>query len=65
LIIPGGLASLVIKIRDWYVGVVLRRQRPSTDVETPPDIDAMPSTDTDGTIESDDVRVPAGERSTT
>ncbi len=31
LIIPGGLASLVIKIRDWYVGVVLRRQ----DVEPP------------------------------
>ena len=28
LIIPGGLASLVIKIRDWYVGVVLRRQSP-------------------------------------
>jgi branched-chain amino acid transport system permease protein len=25
LIIPGGLASLVIKIRDWYVGVVVRR----------------------------------------
>jgi len=65
LIIPGGLASLVVKIRDWYVGVVLRRQRPSTDVETPPNIDAMPSTDTDVTIESDDVRVPAGERSTT
>ncbi len=67
LIIPGGLASLVIKIRDWYVGVVLRRQRVPTDVETPPDIDAMPSTDADvdGTIESDGVRVPAGERSTT
>ena len=28
LIIPGGLASLVIKIRDWYVGVVLRRRSP-------------------------------------
>ena len=67
LIIPGGLASLVIKIRDWYVGVVLRRQHVPADVETPPDIDAMPSTDTgvDGPIESDDVRVPAGERSTT
>ena len=26
LIIPGGLASLVIKIRDWYVDVVLRRR---------------------------------------
>jgi len=65
LIIPGGLASLVIKIRDWYVGVVLRRQRPSTDVETQPNIDAMRSTDTDVLIESDDVRVPAGERSTT
>ena len=26
LILPGGLASLVIKIRDWYVGVVLRRR---------------------------------------
>ncbi len=26
LIIPGGLASLVIKIRDWYVSVVLRRR---------------------------------------
>jgi len=67
LIIPGGLASLVIKIRDWYVGVVLRRQRVPTDVETPPDIEAMPSTDADvdGTTESDDVRVPAGERSTT
>ena len=28
LIIPGGLASLVIKIRDWYVGVVVRRRSP-------------------------------------
>ena len=26
LILPGGLASLVIKVRDWYVGVVLRRR---------------------------------------
>ena len=26
LIIPGGLASLVIKIRDWYVDVVLRHR---------------------------------------
>lgn len=26
LVVPGGLASLVIKIRDWYVGVVLRRR---------------------------------------
>ena len=26
LILPGGLASLVIKVRDWYVGVVLRQR---------------------------------------
>ena len=33
LIIPGGLASLVIKIRDWYVDVVLRhRGTESSDV---------------------------------
>ena len=37
LIIPGGLASLVIKIRDWYVGVVLRRNGiDPDDAMTPP-----------------------------
>ena len=65
LIIPGGLASLVIKIRDWYVGVVLRRRHVPIDVEITPNIEARPSTDVDGPAESDEVRVPVGERSTT
>ena len=34
LLIPGGLASLVIKIRDWYVSVVLRNHH---DAAAPPD----------------------------
>ena len=33
LILPGGLAGLVIKIRDWYVSVVLRRRSPTTTAE--------------------------------
>ena len=35
LIIPGGLASLVIKFRDWYVGVVLRRRPAASDPVVP------------------------------
>jgi branched-chain amino acid transport system permease protein len=36
LVIPGGLASLVIKIRDWYVGVVLRTKGLDLDDATTP-----------------------------
>ena len=39
LIIPGGLASLVIKIRDWYVSLVLRAATPA---EPPLDIESEP-----------------------
>jgi hypothetical protein len=42
LIIPGGLASLVIKIRDWYVDVVLRHRGTE-----PPDV--VPSAQGNGT----------------
>ena len=39
LIIPGGLASLVIKIRDWYVTLV----RPDpTPTDTPLDVEFEP-----------------------
>ncbi len=40
LVIPGGLASLVIKIRDWYVGVVLRSKGIDLDdATTPPTVE--------------------------
>jgi branched-chain amino acid transport system permease protein len=39
LIIPGGLASLVIKIRDWYVGVVVRHRKPVVPDPSPTDTD--------------------------
>ena len=42
LIIPGGLASLVIKIRDWYVDVVLRHS------DTAPPDEPVPSAQGNG-----------------
>ena len=44
LIIPGGLASLVIKIRDWYVGVILRRDGIDPDDATTPPAPGRPAT---------------------
>jgi branched-chain amino acid transport system permease protein len=65
LILPGGLASLVIKIRDWYVGVVLRRgaSAPDGPVAAPLAPDAVPAAP--GTGDRDLVEETAGERSTT
>ncbi len=46
LIIPGGLASLVIKVRDWYVGVVLRRGGDATPTDPTADLDEPETPDT-------------------
>jgi len=48
LIIPGGLASLVIKIRDWYVEVVLRRSSVDPDDATAQPPSASPATSANG-----------------
>jgi len=58
LIIPGGLASLVIKVRDWYVGAVLRRRPPEVNEPTADSSDDV-APDAPGAGNHDAIDVPA------
>ena len=55
LIIPGGLASLVIKIRDWYVDLVLRHS------DTAPPDEPVPGAQGNGNHESVPGAVPGAQ----